>query len=51
MVSQHSMKLWACTAMGSCIAGFVASSLPYLQFAALIISIIAGARAIFGKRK
>jgi hypothetical protein len=48
--SDH-MKLWACTSMGSCITGFVSGSLPYLQFTALCISIIAGVIALWGRAR
>ena len=44
-------KVYACIGAGSCLTGFVASSLPYLQFIALVITIVAGVKAFFGKRK
>jgi hypothetical protein len=43
--------VWACTSAGGCVAGFVSSSLPYLQFLALAISIAAGIRAFLVSRK
>lgn len=42
---------WACTSAGSCAAGFVSSSLPYLQWIAVVISIAAGIRAFIVSRK
>lgn len=49
----HALKLntLACTSIGACAAGFVTASIPYLQFAALVISIIAGIRAFVESRK
>ena len=43
--------LWACTSAGACIAGFVEWSIPYLQFIALVISIVAGIRAWLATRR
>lgn len=42
---------WACTSAGTCVAGFVSSSLPYLQFIAVLISIAAGIRAFIVSRQ
>lgn len=40
---------WACTSAGSCAVGFVSAALPFLQFAALVISIAAGIKALVSR--
>ena len=48
-------KVWACVSAGSCIGGFVDwfvhVSIPYLQFAALVISVAAGIKAWLAAHK
>lgn len=41
-----SIKMWACTSMGTCAASFFAYAIPTLQVIALGISIWAGIRAL-----
>lgn len=38
-------KLWSCTSVGACIAGFVHSAIPYLQVVALVLSIASAIKA------
>lgn len=33
---------FACTSFGACTVGFMTATLPYLQYAALLISVVAG---------
>lgn len=35
-----------CTSVSSCAVGFMSSTLPYLQYAALVISLVAGVISI-----
>lgn len=35
-----------CTSAGACVTGFMPWSMPYLQFAALLVSVIAGVISI-----
>jgi hypothetical protein len=44
-------KVWACTSAGSCIASFVLAALPYLQFIAVALSIVAAIKAIRAEKK
>lgn len=37
-------RIWACTSAGACVASFVATTLPYLQYLAVLISIACGLR-------
>lgn len=43
-------KAWACTSVGGCVASLVTTTMPYLQFLAVILSIVAAIRA-FRKSK
>lgn len=43
-------KAWSCVGIGACTASFVATTLPYLQYAAAIIAIIVGIKAWFSKK-
>lgn len=38
-------KLWSAASIGSCVAGFVHSAIPYLQVIALVISIASAIKA------
>jgi hypothetical protein len=42
-------KVWACTSIGSCVASFVLSALPYLQVIAVLLSIAAAIKALRSK--
>lgn len=44
-------KIWACTSAGACATSFIATTLPYLQYAAVLISIACGLRAWFKRDK
>ena len=48
MTREH---IWACVSGGSCVAAFVASAVPYLQFCALVVSILAGLKALLSRKK
>lgn len=37
--------------MGSCVASFVMTTLPYLQFIAVMIAIVAGIKAFIKEKK
>ena len=47
----HPKVALACVGVVGCVGGFVLQTLPYLQFCALVISIVASAFAIFRPRK
>lgn len=42
---------WACTSVGGCVTSFVTTTLPYLQYIAVLISIGAGISAWLHSRK
>lgn len=42
--------IWFCTSMGSCFAGFVHWSIPYMQWIALALSIYAGVKAALHRK-
>jgi hypothetical protein len=44
-------KLLACTSAGSCAASFMAATMPYLQYLAVLISVIAGIASWRASRK
>lgn len=41
---------WACTSVVGCTASFILTVMPYLQFVAVMLSIIAGVRALLHSR-
>lgn len=45
-----SSKIWACASVGTCAGSFVATTLPYLQFIAVLISIACGIKAWHDKK-
>lgn len=45
------IKLFACVGVGGCFTSFIASAIPYLQFAVLVITLAASVRALMVKRK
>lgn len=42
---------WWCASAGGCVTSFMAVTLPYLQYLAVLISIAAGIRAWMASRK
>jgi hypothetical protein len=51
MVVENKTVALVCTSFGGCIAGFIQWSIPYLQFLALVISIVAGISAWLSRRR
>jgi hypothetical protein len=50
-MNQHGhTALWACTSAGTCAASFLAIGIPILQVIALTVSILAGIKALLGKK-
>lgn len=45
------IKILACVGVGGCLTSFVASAIPYLQFAVLVLTLAASLRALLMKRK
>lgn len=45
-----SSKIWACASVGACTTSFILAALPYLQFAAVLIAIISGIKALRDKK-
>lgn len=43
-------KLWSAASIGSCVAGFVHSAIPYLQVIALLLSIASAVKAWRAKK-
>jgi len=53
MKDNHDMtaaKIWACTAAGGCATSFITGLLPWLQFVAVCISIIAGIQSLRSRK-
>lgn len=50
MMAFFKLHGWACLSGSACVTSFVVASLPYVQWAAAAIAVVAGAKALLSKK-